>query len=124
MIPEIEKSGWSNSDIKREYPINSRLKSRADIVLTFEDKPLVIIEIKLIPLGTKEEVGMQLIRHAHEIKARYAMVCSGNQNYLIDIEKTKITKGKLGKFIFNDFESISKIDSIITPDQARGLEDV
>ncbi|OUX83258.1 MAG: hypothetical protein CBC03_15410 [Pseudoalteromonas sp. TMED43] len=140
LIPKIEQSGWSNSDIKRDYMISNKLKARADIVLTFEDKPLVMIEVKLfnwdnvhskwMAAKTSEndfeslediEMKMQLIRHAREIKAPYAMVCSNKKNYLIDIEKTK--SWQEGTFFLMTYDGISEIDSIITPDQARGLED-
>ncbi len=138
LIPKIKKSGWSNSDIKREYMISKKLKTRADIVLTFEDKPLVMIEVKLITskrtLNEKwkehfdffqefkmNEMKMQLIRHAREIKVPYAMVCSDKKNFLIDIEKTK--SWQEGTFFLMTYDGISEIDSIITPDQARGLED-
>lgn len=137
LIPKIEKSGWSKSDIKREYMISKKLKTRADIVLTFENKPLVMIEIKLIASKTlnekaeraldflqmaqMNEMKMQLIRRAREMKVPYAMVCSNNKNYLIDIEKTK--SWQEGTTFFMTYDGISEIDTIITPDQARGLED-
>lgn len=132
LIPKIEKSGWSKSDINLDYIISKRLRTRADIVLTYEDKPLVMIEVKL--LHSKKtlndevsdsigdiEMRMQIIRHAREIKAPYAMVCSNKKNYLIDIEKTKTWQE--GTLFLSTYDGISEVDSIITPDQARGLED-
>ena len=123
LIPKIEKSGWSNSDIKKEYVINKRSKSKADLVLTTEDKPLVMIEVN--NAGNIDDIQKlgRAIRHAQYLKVRYLYVCNMESFFLTDLSKPEEleifgTGAKTRTF------KTWQTESIMSPQQVIGLEDV
>ena len=123
LIPKIEQSGWSNSDIKRDYKISNKLQARADIVLTFEDKPLVMIEVN--NAGNIDDIGKlgRAIRHAQYLKVRYLYVCNMESFSLTDLskpEKLEIFGTGARTHTFKTWQT----ESIMSPQQVIGLEDV
>ena len=123
LIPKIEQSGWSNSDIKRDYKISNKLQARADIVLTFEDKPLVMIEVN--NAGNIDDIQKlgRAIRHAQYLKVRYLYVCNMESFSLTDLskpEKLEIFGTGARTHTFKTWQT----ESIMSPQQVIGLEDV
>ena len=123
LIPKIEQSGWSNSDIKRDYKISNKLQARADIVLTFEDKPLVMIEVN--NAGNIDDIQKlgRAIRHAQYLKVRYLYVCNMESFFLTDLskpEELEIFGTGARTHTFKTWQT----ESIMSPQQVIGLEDV
>ena len=123
LIPKIEKSGWSNSDIKREYVINKRLKSKADLVLTNENKPLVMIEVNNARnIDDTGKLG-RAIRHAQYLKVRYLYICNMESFFLTDLSKPEELE-IFGTGARTPTFKTWQTESIMSPQQVIGLEDV
>ena len=122
LLPKIEKSGWSNSDIKRDYIIGKRLKARADIVLTFEDKPLVMIEVYSSKLREDSERLGRAIRHAQSLKVRYLYICNMESISLTDLSKSVESEIPQTRHKIRTFKTW-QTESIMSPEQAKGLTD-